>query len=112
MAIQPIDLQTLFTQMDKIGRNQTHAKEMLQMQASMQQLDSQKKAEEHVQSVNEAQDMGFGTAQIKDENSHPHQHEHEASHNEEMKEEEDKDKDTKNGFFRDPALGRNIDLSG
>ena len=111
MAIQPIDLQTLFTQMDKINRSQTHAKEMLQMQASMQQLDSQKKAEEHVQSVNEAQDMGFGTAQIKDENSHPHSHEHDTGNNEE-EEEGEKEKEVKNGFFRDPALGRNIDLSG
>ena len=109
MAIQPIDLQTLFTQIDKVGRNQAQMREGLQLQASLQQVESQKKAEEHVQSVNEAQDMGFGTAQIKDENSHTGQHEHEAKYEDKTEEEEPL---PKNAFFRDPALGRNIDISG
>ena len=114
MAIQPIDLQTLFTQMDKVGKNQILQKEGLQIQATLQQAESQKKAEEQVRSVNQAQDMGYGTSKIKDENSHPQNPEN-APEDEKKEKEEAKNNDTaavKNPYFRDPALGRNIDISG
>ena len=109
--MQPIDLQTLFTQMDKVGRNQTQMKEGLQIQAAMQQVQSQKKAEENVRSVNEAQDMGFGAAQIKDEKSRRENAGHNGKENAEEDGEEDENK-TKSACFRDPTLGRNIDISG
>ena len=109
MAMQPIDLQTLFTQMDKVGRNQIQQKEGLQIQATLQQVQSQKKAEEQVKSVNEAQDMGYGTSKIKDENSRQ-QNPGEGKKKEEKTEDEPEPKKT--GYFRDPALGRIIDITG
>ena len=109
--MQPIDLQTLFTQMDKVAKSQSQMKEGLQIQATMQQVQSQKKAEEQVRSVNETQDMGYGISQVKDEKSHK---EGRLNHKNETDEETENDEDQAedNNYFRDPALGRNIDISG
>jgi hypothetical protein len=67
MALQPIDLQTLFTQVDKVGKNQALLREGQQIQDSMNQIQNQKKLEENIQSVNETQDMGDEAEKIKDE---------------------------------------------
>jgi cobalamin biosynthesis Mg chelatase CobN len=107
MAMQPIDLQTLFTQLDKVAKSQAQQREGLQIQALLQQVQSQKKAEEHVQSVNEAQDMGYGAQKIKDENSN-----HQQSSDQEKNESEEAQKEAEKSSFRDPTLGRNIDISG
>jgi hypothetical protein len=110
MAIQPIDLQTLFTQVEKVGKTQSSQKEGLQIQEALQQVQSQKKAEEQVQSVNEAQDPGDGAEKIKDGNSRQRAagQDGEESAGEEEKQEEE----ARQNLIRDPALGRNIDISG
>jgi len=108
--MQPIDLQTLFTQMDKVGKNQIQQKEGLQIQATLQQVQSQKKAEEQVRSVNETQNMGYGVNGVKDEESK--QPDQKKKQKDEKTEEEEKTDTPKSGYFRDPALGRNIDLKG
>ncbi|MCL2832224.1 MAG: hypothetical protein FWD78_03555 [Treponema sp.] len=114
MAMQPIDQQTLFTQMDKVGKNQVLQKEGLQLQASLQHTESQKKAEQQVKSVNQAQDMGYGTSKIKDENSHSPGQEKKSKDNESGDDEKKNEKAAaaQNNYFRDPTLGRNIDISG
>jgi len=110
--MQPIDMQTLLTQMDKVGKTQILQKEGQQLQAALQHVDNQKKAEEQVRSVNQAQDMGYGTSKIKDENSgRSADHKKKPGEEGEAEEDEEKDETPKNSFFRDPALGRNIDLS-
>jgi hypothetical protein len=109
--MQPIDLQTLFTQIDKVARNQMQQKEGLQIQAALQQVQSQKKAEENVRAINEAQNMGDGASKIKDEESRQQNFHHGKEHGGEHSEEADEGK-PKTLFIRDPALGRNIDISG
>jgi hypothetical protein len=108
MAIQPIDLQTLFTQVEKVGKTQVAQKEGLQIQEALQQVQNQKKAEEQVQSVNEAQDSGDGAEKIKDGNS---RQQAAGQNGEETAEEEEKREEEQN-LIRDPTLGRNIDISG
>ena len=109
MAMQPIDLQTLFTQLDKVARNQTQQREGLQIQAALNQVQSQKKAEEQVRSVNEAQDMGYGTPMVKDEKSQNQTPNREKKENEEVQE---PIAEARSAGFRDPTLGRIIDISG
>ena len=109
MAMQPIDLQTLFTQLDKVAKNQTQQREGLQIQAALNQVQSQKKAEEQIRSVNEAQDMGYGIPMIKDEKPQQQTSEREKKENEAIQVEVE---ETCNTAFRDPALGRNVDISG
>ncbi|MDR0312869.1 MAG: hypothetical protein LBI14_04670 [Treponema sp.] len=109
--MQPIDLQTLFTQIDKVGRNQTQQKEGLQIQAALQQVQSQKKAEENVRAVNETQNMADDASKIKDEESRQHNFYH-GKENEEALPSDDEEERPKDALIRDPALGRNIDISG
>ena len=110
MAIQPIDLQALFTQLDKVGKNQAVIRDGQQIQDSLQQLQSQRKLEENVRSVNEAQNMGEEAGKIKDEGKGREYQSgtKERQDNAEEAPVEEKNKD----LIRDPTLGRNIDISG
>jgi hypothetical protein len=109
--MQPIDLQTLFSQIDKVARSQMQQREGLQIQAALQQEKKKKKAEEHIRAVNEAQNMGDGASQIKDEESRQ-QNSHYARGEGTPSEEDEATNKKKNLFIRDPALGLNIDISG
>jgi hypothetical protein len=111
MAIQPIDLQTLFTQVEKVGKNQAAQREGLQIQEALHQVQSQKKAEEQVQSVNEAQDAGDGAERIKDRNSGRYPAE-QGEGRENPADEEEPEEENRENLIRDPTLGRNIDISG
>ena len=112
MAIQPIDLQALFTQLDKVGKNQAMLREGQQIQDSLQQLHSQRKLEENVRSVNESQKMGDDAETIKDQKGNGSQPGEEDASSRESQEEEVQADDKKQDMIRDPALGRNIDISG
>jgi len=109
----PIDLQTIFTQVDKVGKNQAALREGQQINEALQQLQSQKKLEENVQSVNQAQNMGQEAETIRDENRKGANSSGKGEANEKQPEEnEETKKDAKSDLIRDPALGRNIDISG
>jgi hypothetical protein len=110
MAIQPIDLQTLFTQMDKVGKAQSVQREGAQIQASLQGVESQRKIEEMVQSVNEAQNTGEGTEGINDHTGRGG--EGQGRKGKAPGEEEGAETEKHAEIIRDPALGRNIDFSG
>ena len=110
MAIQPIDLQALFSQLDKVAKTQAVQREGVQIHSALQQVQVQRKIEENVQSVNEAQEMGEEAQNIKDE-----QQGHSANQGERGKSERDaetSEEKEKPDLIRDPALGKNIDISG
>jgi len=112
MAIQPIDLQALFTQLDKVAKSQVIQKEGLQIQEAVQQAQSQRKLEQNVQSVNQSQQMGEEAATIKDEQKRgTHANQGKAMGKQENEDEPGTDEDNQD-FIRDPALGRNLDISG
>jgi hypothetical protein len=109
MGIAPIDLQTLFTQLDKVAKTQNAQTEGQILQQAMHNTRLQRKTEEHVQSVNEAQNMGEGIEQVKDRD---------AEHNHAGGGKKGKDQDSEGeeaedqaSVFRDPSLGQKIDIS-
>ncbi|MCL2270197.1 MAG: hypothetical protein FWC24_02525 [Treponema sp.] len=111
MAIQPIDLQTLFTQMDKVGKTQAAQREGQAIQQAIQGVQIQKKTEEQIQSVNETQNMGEdGTEKVKDRHS---RREGKESGDGKKKESRKKDEEEKTQIpvISDPRLGRKIDIS-
>jgi len=112
MAIQPIDLQALFSQLDKVGKNQAVLREGLQNQEALQQQQSQKRIEENVQSVNQAQEMGQEAEKIKDDGKHGPGSNPGGKKEEAEEEDESAAEEEKPDLIRDPALGRNIDISG
>jgi hypothetical protein len=110
MAIQPIDLQTLFTQLDKVGKAQTAQREGLALHEAIQGVQIQRKTEEHIQAVNETQNTGEdGVEKVKDRGSRQ-QDSGEKKKKEAGQKESERDEATV-PVFCDPRLGRNIDIS-
>jgi hypothetical protein len=110
MAIQPIDLQTLFTQLDKVGKEQSNQKDGLQIQQALQGAQEQRKTEARIQSVNESQDTGEGTERIKDRSGRNAQGQGGAGKGKQDKPEPEEGPEL--AVISDPSLGKNIDLSG
>ena len=108
--MQPLDLQALFSQLDKVGRNQAFIRDGQQLQDALHQADTQRKLEQNVQSVNEAQNMGDEALTIKDENRDKSK-DNPGTEKKNIKEEEEA-KEERLSYYRDPALGRNLDISG
>jgi hypothetical protein len=111
MAIQPIDLQALFTQVDKVGKNEANQKEGLQVRQDIHAVHQLQKQEQRIQSVNQAQDTGQGAERIKDRNRRNHSEQEEASETE-KENPEDEHEQAAISFVKDPALGQNIDVCG
>ncbi|MDR1375074.1 MAG: hypothetical protein LBJ24_08905 [Treponema sp.] len=109
MAIQPIDLQTLFTQVEKVGKSQAAQKEGLQIHQTLQGIQTQQKTEERIQSVNESQDMGDGAEAVK--NRSPRKG-GEQEQGREGAEEKTAEEQPESRVIQDPALGKIIDVSG
>ena len=115
MAIQPIDLQTLFTQIDKVGKNQASQREGMQIQQALQGIQTQQKTEEQIRSVNEAQNTGEGGAErVKDRNSRGRSPgEQGGEEDREAGEDGELPRLERPAFvIRDPGLGQNVDFSG
>ncbi|MDR1445663.1 MAG: hypothetical protein LBI90_02080 [Treponema sp.] len=114
MAIQPIDLQTLFTQMDKVGKAQIAQKEGLAVQQAIQAVQIQQKNEANVQSVNAAPELGEGAEKVDNEGRSRGQGSAggEGSSAEQDGEEDGEEKEKKKPANWDPALGHRIDISG
>ncbi|MDR1302027.1 MAG: hypothetical protein LBK43_06110 [Treponema sp.] len=111
MAIQPIDLQTMFSQLDKVGKIQASQREGFAIQQALQGVQIQKKVEAQIQSVNETQNTGEGTAGVQDRNAR-NQSEEDGARKEEAGENTENAVDTVVSIIRDPALGKNIDING
>jgi len=112
MALAPIDLQTLFSQMDKVGKTQAAQKEAAAIQQSVQGTELQRKTEEQIRQINETQDTGEGPDKVKDQAGKDAGKKSEGK----RKESEDEDEDTTESkppfiVLRDPSLGNKIDIS-
>jgi hypothetical protein len=110
MAIQPIDLQTLFTQLDKVAKTQTAQREGLALQQAIQGVQIQRKTEEHIQAVNETQNTGDdGIEKVKDRESR--QQDSSGGKKKKAGKNESEQEETPSPVLCDPRLGRNIDIS-
>jgi len=68
MAIQPIDLQTLFSQIDKVAKAQLAQREGLALQQALKGVQIQRKTDEETKTVHETQNTGDdGTEKVKDQ---------------------------------------------
>jgi hypothetical protein len=111
MAIQPIDLQALFTQVDKVGKAQSAQREGLAVQQALQGVQLQRKTEEHIQEVNEAQDSGDGAEKVNDRGQRQNSSAKGKREKGEGLAEEGEEEAAQPSVIRDPSLGRNIDIS-
>jgi hypothetical protein len=109
MAIQPIDLQTLFAQVDKVGKTQNAQREGAAIHQDILGAQLQRKTEEHIKAVNETQNMGDGAEKVKDRESR--KQEKGEKEKGDVREQDTEDEKIPARTFSDPFLGRNIDIS-
>ena len=107
MAIKPIDLQALFLQLGKVGKEQLALKEGAVLQQSIQSAIVQKQQDEAAKSVRRAEDDELETEAIKDD-ADASAGRQEGEHKRDEGSEEKPGKET----IKDPALGGHIDISG
>lgn len=112
MAIQPIDLQALFSQVDRLGKQQMLQQEGVQIQAALQSMQEEARNQVRNRSVNEAQDAGEGAEKVKDRNSRPRRQARGKTPQEDDEEDETPTRDTEQPQTWESYLGKNIDLSG
>jgi predicted transcriptional regulator len=106
MAIAPIDLQTLFTQLDKVAKTQTSQRESQIIQQAVQSVQHQRKTEEQIEEVNEAQNMGEGVEKVGDKRQGAQGEGKKKGRGQTEKEGEDQP-----SILSDPSLGKKIDIS-
>ena len=110
MAITPINLQAIFSQVDKVGKTQAAQKEGQTLHQAIQGVQIERKTEEHIQQVNEAQNTGEGIERIKDRDKEHGNRQNSGHRNDERKKEENTE-ETQTHVLRDPYLGKKIDIS-
>jgi hypothetical protein len=108
MAIAPIDLQTLFTQLDKVAKIQSAQRESQVIQQAMQGVQLQRKTEEHIEQVNEAQNMGEGVEKVNDKKNNEKD---KGEENRKSREQAEKEEGDNSSVLRDLNLGKKIDIS-
>ncbi len=107
MGIQPIDLQTMFAQLDKISNSQVHQTQTAHLQNVLKQEDVAKKQTAAKATVEEPSKLGDGIGSIKDQNKHND------NGQEKQKQKDNEPKQEKETYYiSDPSLGQHIDVSG
>lgn len=111
MAIQPIDLQTLYTQMEKIGKQQGAEQQQAAVNRETNQLTNKLEAEKNLSSVRQSQAVNNENLAVNkdgrntDEKKPPQQKKKTEGKKENQEEESE-------NYITDPLLGRKIDISG
>ena len=108
MAMQPIDLQILFSQLDSVAKDAAAQKDGLMLRGAINASVFEKRTEEKSQSVNEAHDTDNGLEAL---NSDKNQNSNRKKHKKNPRGEDGEQKGGRE-FFKDPSLGNYIDLSG
>lgn len=112
MAIQPIDLQTLYTQMDKVSKNVAYQEKGVYLNRDVNQADQQKKIDEQHKAIEKAQKEDKDADKVKERQENRQQ----ASDNqtpEQQKEEQaaPQEPEVIYEWITDPNLGNHIDIS-
>ena len=105
MAISPLDLQTLFSQVDKVAKQESAAREGAALSQSILQSKLQQQTDERLRSVNQTQDMGEGAEAIKDKKGGQDGRQKKSEENAEEKAQHEE------AVITDPNLGTNLDFN-
>jgi len=107
MGIQPIDLQTMFAQLDKISNSQVQQTQAAQIQSALKQEEIARKQTAAKAAVEEPSKLNDGLGSIKDQNRHNNNQQEKKRDQEEAESREEK-----SYIYKDPNLGQHIDVSG
>lgn len=107
MAIQPIDLQTLYSQMDKVSKNVVQQQQQVQLHGAMELDGLARKDIEKKESIEKTQEEE-GMTGVKDGESSKKQNQQSSQRKKEQEELTIQVLEV----IKDPSLGKNFDISG
>ena len=108
MPILPIDLQTLFSQMNQVGKEQALQKEVPPIHQSLQGMEIAENAKVKDESINQTDQVGEGLEKIKDKEK---KKEKENARRKKGKNKEENDSEDKE-IITESYLGHHIDITG
>lgn len=113
MPILPIDLQTMFSHMNQVSKDQAVQKEVMPNNQAIQGKEIAEKTVEIDHAVNEAEEVGEGTESVKNKKKEQKKGEN-SSAGKKKKNSSDKNVKENNNqvVYKDPNLGHHIDLIG
>ncbi|WP_455160015.1 hypothetical protein [Treponema lecithinolyticum] len=109
MAIQPIDLQTLYSQLETVSKTVAFQQQGVQLQNSIQQEEQSKRLQQRQQAVEAASANEEGPLAVKDRKGSSPQEQGSGGKKSESEEKNDK---TVFEVIKDPRLGQHVDISG
>lgn len=115
MAIQPIDIQTLFSQLEKISKIQSHQTQGLQLHNAIDEDEKSKQDVKKRATVEETHDLSNGiehTKEWKRSRGSSHQGGDSTDPESSAENEEELTLDQTKETIKDPRLGQHIDVSG
>jgi len=107
VPLLPIDLQTLFTQIPQVGKEQAAQKDATPLAQSLQGAQMVRKNEQKDNAVNETQPPDRGPEQVKQKTRREGERKGRGRDARRPAPQDPKKRDV----FRDPDLGRNIDIT-
>ncbi|MGL4986483.1 MAG: hypothetical protein ACRC5H_05005 [Treponemataceae bacterium] len=110
MSIQPIDLQLLYSQLDKVAKVESQQTKGQQIKDAIQQEIDSKKLLQKKATVAGSEKLPDGLSTIKERKNSQQENKEEQS--EHKNESDQNNENTKKEVFTDPNLGQNIDVSG
>ena len=110
MALLPIDLQTMFSQLGQVGREQAVAKEVPPQLQAAQAEQIVRKSEHDDKAVNQAREPGEGPEKLREEGRRGRRRR--AAPRERRPAGREPSEGGAPEVFEDPALGHNVDLVG
>lgn len=116
MAIQPIDLQTLYTQLDKVSKTVAFEQQGVHLKNALNDADTEKRIFEKNKAVQQASMEDSETSRVKERKEGNQDNGTSEEHH--SKESNDKNNNevvetaSKTNIINDPELGRYVDISG
>ncbi len=111
MAIHPIDLQTLYAQMEKVGRQQSAEQQALANSQDAKKKNNKLDAEKRLTTVQLIEQGGQESMKINEDAHNDEEHEIKKK-KEEAEPEEEKNENKDANYIKDPFLGQKVDISG
>ncbi|POR01138.1 hypothetical protein AU468_08625 [Alkalispirochaeta sphaeroplastigenens] len=111
MAIQPIDLQTLFVRLSTVGREQAALKQAVAQNQIVTGEEIARRSQDSGHTVGESSDVSPGPETVDDQETSGNRRPP-LEKKDDHQEESGADREGEDRTFRDPDLGQHIDLSG
>lgn len=112
MAIQPIDLQTLYTQLDKIGKSQVQQQAAAQAARETEMANNRKEAADRLSTVQGTETSEDKTGKVHERTEGEEREGEKGERRDQSPSREDAEQLPPPEVIKDPALGTHVDISG